>query len=175
MSTHTTFARRAAADPARGNTSSWTRLGHRLLATHAGWSHLVIRLTLAVVIFPHGAQKVLGWFGGYGFDGTMGFFTQTLGIPYPLALLAMAAEFLGPLALAAGFLTRVAAFGIATNMTVAVLLVHLPNGFFMNWSGAQAGEGFEYHLLVLGLSLALVIWGAGRASVDRALAGTRPR
>lgn len=153
------------------NASAWSHLWRRLLATEAGWSHLVLRLTLAAVIFPHGAQKVLGWFGGYGFSGTMGSFTHALGIPYPLALLAMAAEFLGPLALAAGLFTRVAAFGIAVNMAVAVVLVHWPNGFFMNWSGAQAGEGFEFHLLVIGLALALVIWGAGRASVDRRLAG----
>lgn len=154
------------------STSVWSHLWRRHLATEAGWSHLVIRLTLAAVIFPHGAQKVLGWFGGYGFSGTMGAFTHNMGIPYPLALLAVAAEFLGPLALAAGLFTRVAAFGIAVNMAVAVVLVHWPNGFFMNWSGTQAGEGFEFHLLAIGLALALVISGAGRASVDRRLAGS---
>lgn len=173
MSTHTTHPPLAAAAAAREDASFPARLAHRLLATDAGWSHLLLRLTLALVIFPHGAQKVLGWFGGHGLEGTMGFFTQTLGIPYPLALLAVIAEFLGPLALAAGFLSRVAAFGIAVEMAVAVFLVHRPNGFFMNWTGNQGGEGFEYHLLVIGLALAVMIWGAGRASVDRALAGRR--
>jgi putative oxidoreductase len=150
------------------------RWARALLATRAGWSHTVLRLTLAVAIFPHGAQKLLGWFGGYGFEGTMGFMTMTLGIPYPLALLAVITEFFAPLALAAGFLSRLAAFGVGTIMVVAVATVHLPNGFFMNWSGAQAGEGFEYHILALGLALAVMIGGGGKASVDRVL-GARGR
>jgi putative oxidoreductase len=150
------------------------RWGRALVATRAGWSHTVLRLFLAVVIFPHGAQKLLGWFGGYGFEGTLGFMTGKLGIPAPLAVVAILTEFLAPLALAAGLLARPAAFGLGTIMVVAVATVHLPNGFFMNWSGAQAGEGFEYHLLVLGIALAIMIGGAGKTSIDRVL-GARGR
>ncbi len=102
----------------------------------------LLRITLPVVIFPHGAQKVLGWFGGHGFKGTIQYFTGS-GIPAPFALLAMAAEFLGPIGVALGFLTRIAGFGIACVMLVAIATVHWPHGFFMNWSGDQKGEGFE--------------------------------
>lgn len=131
---------------------------------------LVIRLTLALVFFPHGAQKMLGWFGGYGFTATMGFFTAKMGLPYLIALLPILTEFLAPLAFVFGFFTRIAALATGINMLVAVLAVHLANGFFMNWSGAQKGEGYEYHLLVFGLVIALLIQGAGRLSVDAAIA-----
>jgi putative oxidoreductase len=143
-----------------------------LLQTDSGVVGLILRITLTVVIFPHGAQKVLGWFGGHGFRGTMKFFTGS-GIPAVFALLAIAAEFLGPLALAIGLLTRVAAFGIACVMLVAIVTVHWPHGFFMNWYGNQKGEGFEYHLLVLGIAIILTIVGAGAWSLDWALAGPR--
>lgn len=123
-------------------------------------------------MFPHGAQKALGWFGGPGCSQTMGLFTDQLHLPAALALLVIAAEFLGSLGLIAGFLTRVAAFGIACNMVGAILLVHLPNGFFMNWTGQQAGEGFEFHILAIGIALALLIGGGGKASVDRAIASS---
>lgn len=143
-----------------------------LLQTDSGVTGLILRITLAVVIFPHGAQKVLGWFGGHGFKGTMKFFTDS-GIPTVFALLAIAAEFLGPLGLVVGLLTRVAAFSIACVMLVAILTVHWPHGFFMNWYGNQKGEGFEYHLLALGIAISLIIVGAGAWSVDHALAGAR--
>ena len=143
-----------------------------LLQTDNGVVGLVLRIVLAVVMFPHGAQKVLGWFGGHGFTGTMKSFTDS-GIPAMLALLALVAEFLGPLGLAVGLLTRVAAFGIACVMLVAILTVHWPHGFFMNWYGNQKGEGFEYHLLVLGIAIALIIVGGGAWSLDGALAGPR--
>ena len=126
---------------------------------------LILRLALAVVIFPHGAQKLLGWFGGYGFKGTMGYFTGS-GFPAPLAFLAIIAEFFGSLGVVLGLLTRVAAFGIACVMAVAIFKVHTPNGFFMNWYGNQKGEGYEFHLLALGLALALIIGGAGLWSLD---------
>jgi putative oxidoreductase len=142
------------------------------LHTDGGVVGLVLRVTLAVVIFPHGAQKVLGWFGGHGFRGTMKEFTDS-GIPRVFALLAMSAELLGPLGLAVGLLTRVAAFGIACVMLVAIATVHWPNGFFMNWYGNQRGEGFEYHLLALGIVIALVIVGAGAWSLDGVLVGPR--
>ena len=130
---------------------------------------LVLRLALAAVIFPHGAQKALGWFGGPGFKGTLEFFRKS-GIPAPLAVLAIAAEFLGPLGLAAGLFTRLAAFGIASVMIVAIALVHRQHGFFMNWYGTQAGHGFEYHLLALGLAVALIVGGAGAWSLDALVA-----
>ncbi len=140
-----------------------------LFSTDGGLVPLVLRLTLAAVIFPHGAQKTLGWFGGHGFKGTMGYFTKS-GIPAPLALLAIAAEFLGPLGLVVGLLTRVATLGIASVMVVAILTVHRQHGFFMNWFGNQKGEGFEYHLLALGIAIALIIGGAGSWSADALLA-----
>jgi putative oxidoreductase len=139
-----------------------------LVATNGGVVPLILRLTLAVVMFPHGAQKTLGWFGGYGLRGTMAYFTKS-GFPPALAFLAVMAEFLGSLGLAIGLLTRVAALGIAVVMLVAIL-VHKHNGFFMNWFGTQEGEGVEYHLLALGLALALIVSGAGAWSVDALIA-----
>ena len=141
----------------------------RIIATNDSYAALVARLTLGLVMFPHGAQKALGWFGGHGFSGTMGFFTEQMGIPAVFALLAIAAEFAGALGLIAGLLSRIAALGIASVMVVAIGTVHLSNGFFMNWAGNQKGEGFEYHLLALGLSIVVMIMGSGAHSVDRAL------
>jgi putative oxidoreductase len=112
----------------------------------------------------------LGWYGGFGFDGTMGFFTQTLGLPWIIAFLVVIGEFFGSLALLMGFLTRFSAASIGVIMLGAITMVHLQNGFFMNWFGKQAGEGYEYHLLVLGISVALTIIGAGRWSVDQQIA-----
>lgn len=131
----------------------------------------VLRLVLGVVFLAHGSQKMLGWFGGYGFKGTMGFFTQAMHIPAVFAFLAIAAEFFGGLGLLFGLLSRVAAFGITTTMLVAIFMVHLPNGLFMNWSGQQKGEGIEYHLLVLAMTVTLMIRGAGAFSLDRAVSG----
>ena len=133
----------------------------------------IIRLVLGVVFLAHGSQKMLGWFGGYGFKATMGFFTQTMHIPAVFAFLAIAAEFFGGLGLLLGLLTRIAAFGITVTMLVAIFMVHLPNGLFMNWAGQQKGEGIEYHLLVLAMTVALMIRGAGAFSFDRAISGTQ--
>ena len=127
------------------------------------------RIVLGIVFFAHGAQKMLGWFGGYGFSGTMGFFTHGMGIPVAFAFLAICAEFLGGLGLIVGFLSRIAAFGIFCNMLVAVMLVHRHVGFFMNWAGNQKGEGFEYHLLALAIALAIMVAGGGALSIDGAL------
>ena len=138
----------------------------KLIQTDKDISSLVLRVLLGIVFFPHGAQKVFGWFGGFGFSGTMGFFTGKMGIPAIFAFLAIMAEFLGPLGLLSGFLTRIAAFGIACNMTVAIFMVHLPNGFFMNWFGNQKGEGYEYHILAVAIAIALMIKGGGKLSVD---------
>lgn len=142
-----------------------------LLGTSDDATLTLARLALGAVMFPHGAQKVLGWFGGYGFSGTMGFFTQQMHIPALFALLAIAAEFAGSLALVGGVFTRIAALGILANMVVAVATTHLPIGFFMNWFGQYpAGkEGFEYHILAAGLALVLIVGGGGAFSADRAI------
>ncbi len=142
----------------------------KALATDHDYGSLVARVALGAVIFPHGAQKALGWFGGYGFTGTMGFFTQQMGIPAPFALLAIAAEFLGALGLITGVLGRLSAFGVGFTMLVAALTVHLPNGFFMNWMGTQKGEGIEFFVLAIGLALTVMVKGSGAYSVDRAIA-----
>lgn len=141
----------------------------KLIATDNDIATTILRLVVGVVFLAHGAQKMLGWFGGYGFSGTMGFFTGMMHIPAPFAFLAIAAEFFGGLGLIFGLLTRVAAFGISCNMVVAVAMVHHNFGLFMNWTGAQKGEGYEYHLLALAMMVFLMIRGAGAASVDRLL------
>jgi putative oxidoreductase len=143
----------------------------KLVSTPNDFTLTIIRLVLGVVFFAHGAQKMLGWFGGYGFHGTMGFFTQQMGIPAPLAFLAICAEFFGGLGLLVGLLGRIAALGIITNMLVAIATVHRANGLFMNWSGQQKGEGFEFHLLAIALAIVILVKGAGAFSVDRAIAG----
>jgi putative oxidoreductase len=140
----------------------------KLINTTDDSSLTILRLVLGVVFFSHGAQKALGWFGGYGFSGTMGFFTQGMHIPAAFAFLAICAEFLGGIGLLLGLLGRVAAFGIFCNMLVAVLMVHRHFGLFANWAGNQKGEGFEYHLLALAITIALMIKGSGAFSVDRA-------
>ena len=138
--------------------------------TDDSWAGLILRLTLGLVMFPHGAQKLLGWYGGYGFDGTLGFFTGKMGLPWLIAFLIIMGESFGSLGLLVGFLTRFSAASIGVIMLGAITLVHWPNGFFMNWFGKQAGEGYEYHLLVLGISIALTVIGAGRWSVDQQIA-----
>ncbi|TAL12478.1 MAG: DoxX family protein [Nitrospirae bacterium] len=141
-----------------------------LFQTDEAWSGLILRVMLGLVMLPHGAQKLLGWFGGFGFAGTMGFFTEQLHIPATIAFLVIIGESFGSLGLILGFLTRFTAASLSLIMVGAVAMVHWPNGFFMNWSGKQAGEGFEYHLLVIGMSLALLVAGGGKWSVDGAIA-----
>src|SRR6266849_5477871 len=138
----------------------------KLAATSDDPVMTILRLVLGIVFFFHGAQKMLGWFGGYGCSGTMNFFTHNMGIPAVFAFLAIAAEFLGSLGLILGLLARVAAGGIIVNMVMAILMVHRANGIFMNWAGNQKGEGYEYHLLAIAIGLAVVIRGAGAFSVD---------
>jgi putative oxidoreductase len=128
---------------------------------------LVLRVTLGLVFFFHGAQKVLGWYGGFGFTGTIGFFTSQLQIPYLLAVLIVFAEFFGSLGLIAGLLSRIAALGIACVMAGGIWLIHWQNGFSMNWFGKQAGEGIEFSLLALAMSLVVMISGSGKWSLDR--------
>ncbi|HEX9113535.1 MAG TPA: DoxX family protein [Nitrospirota bacterium] len=139
----------------------------KLFQTDDDTAMLILRVLLGIVFFPHGMQKLLGWFGGYGFAGTMDMFTTKLAIPAVFAFLAIMAEGLGSLGLITGFLTRVAAFGITVNMIVAVYLMHWQNGLFMNWFGNQKGEGYEYHLLVIAIGIALMIKGGGKWSVDK--------
>lgn len=142
----------------------------RLLATDSSRTLAFQRVLLGLVMFPHGAQKLLGWFGGYGWSGTMGFLTHGVGLPSALAGLIILIEFFGSLALITGTLTRLSALGIAAVMVGAVVTTHLHNGFFMNWGGQAAGEGFEYHILALALALPIIVRGAGAYSVDAALA-----
>jgi putative oxidoreductase len=136
-----------------------------LVATGDSFASTALRLALGFMILPHGLQKTLGWFGGYGFKGTMGYLTGQVGAPWIFALLAILAESIGGLMLIAGFGTRVAALGVGGVMAVAATM-HWSNGFFMNWTGAQKGEGVEFHLLALGMVAALLILGGGKWSVD---------
>jgi putative oxidoreductase len=140
----------------------------RLMGTGNDVSLTTLRVVLGVVFFAHGAQRMLGWFGGDGFHGTMGALTQT-GIPAPVAVLIICAQFFGGLGLIVGLLTRIASLGVAGLMIGAIFMVHLQNGFFMNWMGMQKGEGIEFHLLALAMAAALLLRGAGAFSLDRAL------
>jgi putative oxidoreductase len=143
-------------------------MAKKLMTTSNDVALTTLRLVLGIVFFAHGAQKMLGWFGGFGFHGTMGFF-EHMGMPAPVAFLIICTEFFGGLGLIVGLLTRIAALGIGVEMIGAIFMVHLPNGFFMNWMGTQKGEGFEYHLLAIAIAAALLLRGAGAFSVDRAL------
>src|SRR5262245_4253549 len=141
----------------------------KIFQTNDNSSATILRIALGVILFPHGAQKMLGWFGGYGFNGTMGFLTGAGGLPWILAFLVMAIDFFGAIALLFGFATRVVAIGIISLFTGIILTTHYANGFFMNWAGNQKGEGYEYHLLIIGIAVALLITGAGKWSIDYAL------
>lgn len=143
---------------------------HRFFTTDNSWLLLLQRVVLGLVVLPHGLQKVLGVWGGYGWTGTMAFFTGHLGVPAVLGLLVILSDSLGALALILGAGTRLAAFGTIATMLGAIFLWHLPHGFFMNWGGTQAGEGFEFHLLALALAIPLALRGGGLASVDGAVA-----
>jgi putative oxidoreductase len=132
--------------------------------TATDWGLLILRLALGVIFFAHGSQKVLGWFGGSGLAATVGGMAH-MGIPAPLAYLAAFTEFLGGLGLIFGVLARLSALGIFVVMAVAVLKVHLANGFFMNWMGNQKGEGFEYHLLAMAIALMVMLAGPGRIAI----------
>jgi len=145
------------------------KITRAIFQTNESKAIAILRVVLGVVLFPHGAQKLLGWFGGYGFNGTMGFLTGTAGLPWILAFLVIAIEFFGALALIFGFATRIVAVGIITLFAGIIFTSHAQNGFFMNWAGTQQGEGYEYHLLVIGMAVALLVNGAGKWSVDERL------
>jgi len=142
----------------------------KLINTENDIAPFVLRLALGLVFYFHGMQKLTTMYGGYGFTGTMGFFTEKLGIPALFAFLAIVAEGIGWAGLISGLLTRVAAFGITVNMIVAVYMLHWQNGIFMNWFGNQKGEGFEYHILAIAIGVVLIIKGGGALSLDRVLA-----
>jgi putative oxidoreductase len=129
---------------------------------------LIIRVTLGCVIFAHGAQKLFGWFGGFGFEGTMGYFTGTVGLPYIVGLPVIFGESLGAIALMLGLFGRFMSFSIFIIMFGALYFDHAQNGFYMNWFGNRAGgEGYEFDLLTFGLSLSIMINGSGAFSLDR--------
>jgi putative oxidoreductase len=151
------------------------KMPRSLFATQPRFTLLLLRLVLGFLFFVHGAQLVFGWFGGHGLAASINAFTEKMAIPVFLAYLAIFSEFLGGLALIFGFATRIAALSIAVDMIVAVFLVHLPYGLFMNWYGNQKGEGYEYHLLGIAIALTLVIAGGGILSIDRSIAAPRGR
>lgn len=143
---------------------------NRIFSTDNDWTGLIARLTVGLILFPHGAQKVLGWFGGPGFSGEMAFFTQTLQLPWLIALLVILIEFLGSIALIAGLASRLWAVAVI-GLFVGIIFVggHAEHGFFINWFGNQQGEGYEYHLLVIGLSLTVLTGGSGKFSLDQSI------
>ena len=141
----------------------------KIFQTNESNASTIIRIVLGLILFPHGAQKMLGWFGGYGFNGTMGFLTSTAGLSWIMAFLVIAIEFFGAIALIVGFATRIVAVGIISLFTGIIATSHLQNGFFMNWYGNLKGEGYEFHLLIIGMAIALLVSGAGKWSVDYAL------
>ena len=138
----------------------------KVLNTEDDWVLTLMRVVVGVVIFPHAAQLLLGWFGGYGYHASIAGFAHE-GIPPVFGFLAIVSDFFGSIGLIIGFMTRLAALGIAVDMVVAIFKVHLPNGFFMNWVGTQKGEGYEFHLLALALLIAIFVKGAGAFSLDR--------
>ena len=146
----------------------------RLLQTTNDPVFTIIRLVLGLVFFAHGAQKMLGWFGGYGFSGTLSAFSAS-GMPAPLALFVILTEFFGSVALICGAFARVASGAIALLMVGAIVMVHAHFGFYMNWFGQQKGEGFEYHLLAIGLAVAVLVRGAGSFSIDGLLSKSTAR
>jgi putative oxidoreductase len=140
----------------------------KLMSTTEDLALTTLRLVLGVVFFAHGSQKLFGWFGGFGFQGTMGFFKQ-VGLPAAVGALVICGEFFASLGLITGTLTRIAALGVSAIMIGAIFIVHMPNGFFMNWIGNQKGEGYEFHLLALAMAATLLLRGGGAFSVDRTL------
>lgn len=144
-----------------------------ILRTDNNPATFFIRLALGAVMFAHGAQKALGWYGGAGFEKTIQIFSEKMHFPPLLTILLIIIEFFGSLGLIAGFLTRLSALGIGTSIGICAYINHLQNGFFMNWFGQQKGEGFEFHILVLGMAIALIIKGGGFLSIDNALSGPK--
>jgi len=140
----------------------------KLLHTPNDLALAFARIILGIVFFAHGAQKMLGWFGGFGFSGTVDAFDK-MGMPVPLAYFIIFVEFFGALSMIFGLLSRLGGLGITALMLGAIFTVHMRNGFYMNWFGNQKGEGFEFHLLVIALAVLILVRGAGAFSLDRLL------
>lgn len=140
-----------------------------LLSTNPDWTLTLVRTILGIVFFAHGAQKLLGWFGGPGLKETLRTMHETLGLSAPLAFAALGAEFFGGLGLIAGLLSRVAAIGIALVMLTAIVMVNGRYGLFLNWFGDRNGDGYEYHLLAIALAVVIIVRGSGAMSLDRLL------
>ena len=145
---------------------------NKILNTESNWAALIARLTLGIVLFPHGAQKMLGLFGGYGFAGTMDFFTNQMHLPWIVAFAVIIIEFFGSILLILGFASRVWSLAFIGLFSGIIFTTHLEHGFFMNWFGNQAGEGYEYALLVIGLALAVLVNGGGKYALDTQLIKT---
>ncbi len=138
----------------------------KIFNTNNDWTGLILRLTLGLILLPHGAQKMLGMFGGYGFSGTMGYFTGTVGLPWIVGFMVIVIEFVGAIALIAGFASRIWSALIIILMLGIINTAHLANGFFMDWYGTMQGEGYEYHLLIIGLAIAIIVNGSGKYAAD---------
>lgn len=143
---------------------------NKLFSTTDSWTPIVLRFVLGLVIFPHGAQKLLGWFGGYGFAGSMNYFTDTVALPWIIGFLVIILEFFGAIALIAGIATRIISVLYIAIAIGIIFTSSIQYGFFMNWFGNQGGEGYEYFLLWIGMAIGLVVSGGGKYSVDRLLA-----
>ena len=137
-----------------------------ILKTSHDWTGLVLRLTAGTIMLPHGLQKMFGLFGGYGFKATMDYFTNSMKLPWLISLLVVVMEVLGSVGLIAGAFSRIWALGLIAVMTGAILTTNMQNGLFMNWYGTQNGEGYEYHLLFIGICIAIILNGSGKFSVD---------
>jgi len=142
----------------------------KIFGTNNDWPSLVTRLTIGLILIPHGAQKMLGWLGGYGFSGTMNYFTNTVNLSWIVAFMIIVIEFIGALSLIVGFASRIWAVLVIFLMIGIIVTAHFENGFFMNWYGSQKGEGYEYHLLVIGLSIVTLLGGSGKFSLDGVIA-----
>jgi putative oxidoreductase len=140
-----------------------------IFKTNYDWTGLVTRFTLAIIMIPHTIQHTLGGLGGYGYTNLMGYFTETLHIPWIFAFLVIAIEVVTPLLLIIGFASRISAVLLIVLMIGIILTSHIQFGFFMNFLGNQKGEGYEYHLLYIGLSIVLLLNGSGKYSVDERL------
>lgn len=140
-----------------------------LFMTNGDWVLAVVRIVLGVILFAHGAQKLLGWYGGPGFANTVQALTTHVRLPKVIAVLVILTEFLGGLGLIVGFLSRLAALAILITMLGAIATVHYAHGLFMNWMGDKKGHGFEYHLLAIALALIVIVKGAGAFSLDHAI------
>lgn len=146
---------------------------HAMFTTDRSWTGLLLRLTAGLIMFPHGAQHLLGWFGGYGYDGTMGWLQSTHGLPWIVSFAIIILEFFGSILLVAGIGTRILGVGMIGLMIGIVATSHWSNGFFMDWVDTFKGEGFEYHLLFIGILSALVLTGGGKYSIDSMVASKR--